>query len=151
MFSIAVSMARITAASRQHPLTDGPTMSWLADAREDLKHVPRSRHDLSLKKSGQKAAAEECSRSAQGEWLFIIATGRSGSTSILDSLNALPGVGLRGELDGAIGLAMDLFDIADAESWTPKMGPRSAWLRLGGKSVVRSTELVRDTLRFSST
>ena len=40
--------------------------------------------------------AGACSLCAH-KWLFVVATGRSGSTSILEGLNALPGVSLSGE------------------------------------------------------
>ena len=48
-------------------------------------------------------------------WLIVLAVGRSGSTSAIAGLNALPMVYMRGEVVGAIGLAMDLLDNADAE------------------------------------
>ena len=44
-------------------------------------------------------------------WLFVLATGRSGSTSIAAVANALPTVQLQGESDGAIGAAMKMYDL----------------------------------------
>ena len=42
-------------------------------------------------------------------WIFIVATGRSGSTSILEGLNALPGVSLSGENYALLNNARDMF------------------------------------------
>ena len=43
------------------------------------------------------------------EWTFVLSTGRSGSTSLLDALNALPGVQLSGENGASLLGAMDMY------------------------------------------
>lgn len=45
-------------------------------------------------------------------WLIVVGTGRSGSTSVIDTLNALPWVTLRGEMKGTIGLSIDMLKAA---------------------------------------
>jgi hypothetical protein len=47
-------------------------------------------------------------------WLIVVATGRSGSTTVMDMLNALPTVSVRGEMSGTVGLSIDMLDAADA-------------------------------------
>ena len=44
-------------------------------------------------------------------WLFVLATGRSGSTTIFEMLNRMPGMQIQGESDGAVGSAMQTFDL----------------------------------------
>eukprot|EP00971_Amphidinium_carterae_P006086 119878-Amphidinium_carterae.1 len=43
------------------------------------------------------------------EWVFIIATGRSGSTTLLNMLNLIPGYSLSGENNGIMRAARDFF------------------------------------------
>ena len=48
----------------------------------------------------------QCDLCAQ-RWAFVLASGRSGSTSVLEALNSLPGVQLTGENGGALVAAYD--------------------------------------------
>ena len=45
-------------------------------------------------------------------WLIVLATGRSGSTTVTDMLNALPAVSVHGEMSGTVGLSIDMLDAA---------------------------------------
>lgn len=54
-------------------------------------------------------AAASCDLCAR-DFVFILATGRSGSTSVLEAVNSLPGVNLRGENDATLLGAMDLYN-----------------------------------------
>jgi hypothetical protein len=44
------------------------------------------------------------------DWLFILGTGRSGSTTALEMFNAIPGVYLAGENSGVMNTLMDLYE-----------------------------------------
>ena len=44
------------------------------------------------------------------DFLFIFATGRSGSTSLLEALNSLPGINLRGENHASLWAAYDMYE-----------------------------------------
>ena len=46
-----------------------------------------------------------CARS----WIFVLSTGRSGSTSLLEAINSLPGVKLSGENEAALMPALELY------------------------------------------
>jgi len=54
---------------------------------------------------------EECDLCGGAQdWLFILGTGRSGSTTALEMVNAIPGVYLAGENSGVMNTLMDLFE-----------------------------------------
>lgn len=57
-------------------------------------------------------------------WLFILATGRSGSTTIFGAVNRLDTVQLEGESDGAIGAAMQMYDLMNYRANVTK-GPHA--------------------------
>jgi len=62
------------------------------------------------KPKGQHGAS--CDLCAQ-KWVFILSAGRSGSTSLLEGLNSLPGVSLGGENFAMIDVAREMVDRAD--------------------------------------
>ena len=58
------------------------------------------------------------------EWIFILATGRSGSTTMLEMVDSLPGVKLMGEHDGVL---KSFKDLRDRLRITRKYGALAAW------------------------
>ena len=57
----------------------------------------------------------------EGRHVFVLGTGRSGSTTILEALNSLPGVALSGENHASLEAAEELFRCALAQ--TPRCPP----------------------------
>ena len=57
--------------------------------------------------AGGTACGNNCNLTAH-EWVFILGTGRSGSTTVLEMINELPNVELSGEHDGELFSFMDL-------------------------------------------
>ena len=80
-------------AGNEQPLCDA---SW-CDCQACRK--PKGRHGT-------------CDLCAQ-KWVFILSAGRSGSTSLLEGLNSLPGVSLGGENFAMINVAREMVDRAD--------------------------------------
>ena len=69
--------------------------------------------------SAAHAVAESCDL-CDRRFVFVIATGRSGSTSVLETINSLPGVHLRGENGASLLGAMDLYK---RSLWPEAEGP----------------------------
>ena len=61
------------------------------------------------KPKGRHGACDLCAH----RWVFIISAGRSGSTSLLEGLNSLPGVSLGGENFAMVNVAREMVDRAD--------------------------------------
>ena len=61
------------------------------------------------KPKGRHGACDLCAQ----KWVFILSAGRSGSTSLLEGLNSLPGVSLGGENFAMINVAREMVDRAD--------------------------------------
>lgn len=61
----------------------------------------------------------------EGRHVFVLGTGRSGSTTILEALNSLPGVTLSGENHASIEAAEELFRCALAQRPCRPPPPRS--------------------------
>ena len=59
-------------------------------------------HDAPLQEQDRHAHAAETCDLCSDQWVFVLATGRSGSTSIWEALNSLPGVSLAGENQGSL-------------------------------------------------
>lgn len=62
-----------------------------------------------LKPPSRTSRSAQCDLCSE-QWLFILSTGRSGSTSILEALNSLPGVHLRGENQASLDIACELYE-----------------------------------------
>jgi hypothetical protein len=72
------------------------------------------------------------------KWIFVIATGRSGSTSVLEGLNALPGVALGGENYALLNSALSMFKKTDRLSFA---GAGAAAFETAGAEDVDETAL----------
>lgn len=68
---------------------------------------------ISLAPASEHPTSEVCDLCARS-WVFIVSTGRSGSTSLLEALNSLPGVYLSGENRAALLPAMEMYIKAKA-------------------------------------
>jgi len=64
--------------------------------------------DLLHSASSDTGVCDLCGR----DFLVVLATGRSGSTSLMEALNSLPGVNLRGENSASIVAAQELYERA---------------------------------------
>ena len=73
------------------------------------------------------------------KWVFVISTGRAGSTSILEGLNALPGVSLGGENFAMLNVAKDMVSRTDELTDIQVKNMASAY-------EVKSTDLSHQTL-----
>lgn len=60
-------------------------------------------------------------------WLLVVATGRSGSTAVMDMLNAIPGVLVVGENDGYITKIGTAYSQLDSYPKAGVLRPYSAW------------------------
>lgn len=74
-----------------------PAQNTSVQQAPTLAHVLREGDDCNLCRGGQ-------------DWLFILGTGRSGSTTALEMVDAIPGVYLAGENMGVMNTFMKLYD-----------------------------------------
>ena len=81
--------------------------SWPPESVEDAPDVPRP--DARQPKANGEDAASTCNLCAE-HWVIVLATGRSGSTSIIEALNSLPGVSLAGENQGSLDVSSALLE-----------------------------------------
>ena len=72
-----------------------------------------------------KACSGTCDLSAH-DWVFILGTGRSGSTTLLEMVNALPNVQLSGEHDAELD---SFIDLRKRLRLTLEHGGTGAWLQ----------------------
>mmetsp|Transcript_36546 Transcript_36546/g.66973 ORF Transcript_36546/g.66973 Transcript_36546/m.66973 type:complete len:306 (-) Transcript_36546:101-1018(-) len=80
-----------------------------------------------LLRSGAIADTEECDLCGGDQrWLFVIGTGRSGSTSVMSMLNAIPGIHLSGENWAAMESLQEFYDRVLKTNGTANSG---AWAR----------------------
>lgn len=86
----------------------------------------------------QKTKTTTCDLCAR-KWVFVISTGRAGSTSILEGLNALPGVSLGGENFAMLNVAKDMVGRTDELTDIQEKNMASAY-------EVKSTDLSHQTL-----
>lgn len=61
------------------------------------------------------------------QWLFVLAGGRSGSTTVLSMLNAIPGMHLAGENWGAVNSLLELYKSANSTGFGHSSGVVDAW------------------------
>ena len=66
--------------------------------------------------SDSNGAANLCGWPAQ-QWLVLLATGRSGSTTLLNTLNAVPGIRMAGESVAQIGSFQAIYERARSLGW----------------------------------
>ena len=85
---------------RSRPISPSHRAAWQqVQAQMSLINSTNNRRNAGV------ASCNLCSN----EWVFILSTGRAGSTSTLESLNAIPGVHLSGENQASLQAAADLF------------------------------------------
>ena len=109
-------LAGTTALSSLQPL-EAPPATRAADLRADRAAgneqpvCDESWCDCQAcrKPKGRHGACNLCAQ----KWVFILSAGRSGSTSLLEGLNSLPGVSLGGENFAMINVAREMVDRAD--------------------------------------
>ncbi|KAJ8613035.1 hypothetical protein CTAYLR_004067 [Chrysophaeum taylorii] len=105
-----------------------PTTAGTKSAADPSQKASRPKHPApqTAKKSVGDVPCDLC---RDHNWLFVVASGRSGSTAVMDMLNAIPGVLVVGENDGFITRTGQAFEDLDAvpKAWSDKQ--YSAWWR----------------------
>ena len=88
--------------------------------QHEAQELARGR--LALQQHVDATPVGSCNLCARN-FTLLLATGRSGSTSVLEALNSLPGVNLRGENHASLWAAFELFRRATAEGPNAAGGP----------------------------
>ena len=101
-------------AAIPHTAAQGVPMRWLGFEAAAEPWVQRYGYEITI-------PSQDCDSE---RWLFVVATGRSGSTSLLTMLNELPGVYLAGENGGVLPSLYALHLHADETQYWPRTG---AW------------------------
>jgi len=83
------------------------------DASRDVRGVDNSVAGTHLQTACHRKS--RCNLTAH-EWIIILGTGRSGSTTLLEMVNLLPGVELNGENNGAL---FTFYNLKERLSWGP--------------------------------
>ena len=85
----------------QHSMAAKPALTSPRVKESPLRAISRS--------AGRPLGGESSCSLCSEHWVFILSTGRAGSTSLLEALNALPGVRLAGENQASLEAASALF------------------------------------------
>lgn len=106
--SVEAIAATSGAAARGHQHTDiGLTKSWGAGHKISYNGTAALQSALIEALESKR----ECDLCGGGqEWLFILGTGRSGSTTALEMVDAIPGVYLAGENLGVMNALLDMYE-----------------------------------------
>jgi len=99
-----------------------------------------------LKHWARHSTRGECdSCNGKYKWQFVLGTGRSGTTSVLSMVDAIPGFFLSGENMGMVNTFHDIFE----ELTTTPHGTKGAWRRDGNVSEDSLVCAMQDMVRLS--